>query len=165
MTLKLDERIYEDRRIIFNCFSAEDAKKYVGQKGYFADEIYSYGDLDFTDFGTLDGVDNDQLPFKTGRLFYQFFLPAEFVRPVGTPAEKKWRPFTLDEFRTKFPLLSPVTFRRKTSKVPQAFCFVGYTANGAIILGSDWCSFDVLFADYELKDEDGNWTPFGVEVE
>ncbi len=158
--MQLDKRIYEDRRIIFNCFSAEDAKKYVGQKGYFADRIHPYQDLDKTYFGTLDKVDDDEIPFKTGRIFYQFFLPAEFVRPAE---EKRWRPFTLDEFRAKFPLLSPVTFRRKTSEVPQTFCFVGYTANGAIILGSDWCSFDVLFADYELKDKDGNWTPFGVE--
>ncbi len=160
MTLMLDKRIYEARRIIFNCFTADNAKKYVGQKGYFADRIHPYQDLDKTHFGTLDKVDDDEIPFKTGRIFYQFFLPAEFVRPAE---EKKWRPFTLVEFLAKFPLLSQVTFRNKKSDVPKTFCFIGYIANGAIILGNDWYSLNNLFEDAELKDEDGNWTPFGVE--
>lgn len=158
--MELDKRI-KDTGSILTCFSIEAAKKYVEQKGYFADEIHAYHDLDHVDFRTLSEVTDDDTPFCTGKCCYQFFLPAAFVRPVEE--EKKWRPFTLDEFRAKFPLLSQVTFRNKKSEVPQTFCFVGYTANGAIILGSDWCSFDVLFADYELKDKNGNWTPFGVE--
>lgn len=157
--MQLDKRI-KDTGSILTCFSIEAAKEYLGQKGYFTNTIDDYQNLEkFTDFRTLSEVCDDETPFGTGQLCYQFFLPAEFVRP----AEKKWRQFTLSEFLAKFPLLSPVTFRRKKSEIPATFCFVGYTANGAVILGSDWCSFDILFADYELKDEDGNWTPFGVE--
>lgn len=159
--MELDKRIYEDRRIIFNCFSAEDAKKYVGQKGYFADRIHPYQDLDKTYFGTLDKVDDDEIPFKTGRIFYQLFLPAAYVRPVEE--KKKWRPFTLAEFRARFPLLSTVTFQEKKEGIPKTFCFIGYKADGRIILGNNWCSLNNLFENYELKDEDGNWTPFGVE--
>lgn len=160
--MELDERIYEDRRLIFNCFSAEDAKKYVGQKGFFADKIHAYQDLDTTDFGTLDKVDDDEIPFKTGLIFYDFFLPAEFVRPVEE--KKKWRPFTLDEFRAKFPLLSPVTFKEKKEGLPKTFCFIGYNSvSGVIILGPDYCALRTLFGAYELQDKDGKWTPFGVE--
>lgn len=160
MTMTLDKRIYEDRRIIFNCFSAEDAKKYVGQQGFFADEIYAYHDLDHVDFRTLDRVDDDHVPFCTDKLCYQFFLPAEFVRPAE---EKKGRPFTLDEFRAKFPLLSQVTFKEKKEGIQKTFCFIGYKADGRIILGNNWCSLNNLFENYELKSEDGKWTPFGVE--
>lgn len=158
--MQLDKRI-KDTGSILTCFSIEAAKKYVEQKGYFADEIHSYKDLDFTDFRTLDRVDGDEVPFKSGRIFYQFFLPAEFVRPVEE--KKKWRPFTLVEFRVKFPLLSQVTFREKKEGLPKTFCFIGYSADGRIILGNNWCSLNNLFEGYELKDEDGNWTPFGVE--
>lgn len=162
MTLELDKRINEDKRIIFTCFTAENAKKYVGQQGFFADEIYAYHDLDHVDFRTLDRVDGDHVPFCTDKLCYQFFLPAEFVRPVEET--KKWRPFfTTDEFRAKFPLLSPVTFKEKKEGIPKTFCFIGYKADGRIILGNNWFRFNSLFEDYELKDEDGNWVPFGVE--
>ena len=159
--MQLDKRI-KDIGAIMTCFSIEAAKKeYLGQEGYFTNTIDDYQNLKFTDFGTLDRVDDDDTPFGTGQLCYQFFLPAEFVRPAE---EKKGRPFTLDEFRAKFPLLSPVTLRRKKNGDPKTFCFIGYTANEAIILGNDWCSLNNLFEDYELKDENG-WTLFGVEKE
>ena len=160
MTLKLDKRIHEGLVIIFTCFTAEDAKKYVGQKGYFANEIHAYQDLYKTDFLTLDRVDGDEVPFKAGSLYFQFFLPAEFVRPVEE--KKRWRPFTLEEFRAKFPLLSAVTFRRKANGELRTYSFIGYIASGTIILGNDWRKLDHLFEDYELQDKDG-WTPFGVE--
>lgn len=158
--MELDKRI-KDTGSILTCFSIEAAKEYLGQQGYFTSDIDDYQNLErFTAFGTLDRVDDDGTPFCTGRLCYQFFLPAEFVRPVEE--KKKWRPFTLDEFRARFPLLSPVTIRRKANGDPRTFCFIGYHADSRIILGNDWYSFDDLFIDYELKDKDG-WTPFGVE--
>lgn len=159
--MELDKRI-KDTGSILTCFSIEAAKEYLGQKGYFTNTIDDYQNLEnFTDFRTLTEVCDDDTPFCTGQLCYQFFLPAAYVRPVEE--KKKWRPFTLDEFRAKFPLLSPVTLRRKKNGDPKTFCFIGYTARGAIILGSDWCSLNNLFEDYELKDEYGKWTPFGVE--
>lgn len=156
--MELDKRI-KDTGSILTCFSIEAAKEYLGQKGYFSSDIDHYRDLDLTDFRTLTEVCDDDTPFCAGQLCYPFFLPAEFVRPAET---KRWRPFTLDEFRAKFPLLSPVTFRRRADGVPQTFCFLGYD-DKAIILGLGWNSFENLFDVFELKDKDGNWTPFGVE--
>lgn len=158
--MQLDKRI-KDTGSILTCFSIEAAKEYLGQKGYFTNTIDDYQSLEqFTDFRTLSEVTDDDIPFGTGRLCYQFFLPAAYVSPAE---EKKGRPFTLDEFRAKFPLLSPVTIRKKPQGDPRTYCFIGYTANGAIILGNEWHRLDILFQDFELKDEDGNWTPFGVE--
>lgn len=158
--MQLDKRI-NDIGAIMTCFSIEAAKEYLGQQGYFTNTIDDYQDLEkFTDFRTLDRVDDDDTPFVAGDLCYPFFLPAEYVRPVEE--KKKWRPFTLDEFRAKFPLLSPVTLRGKTYREPKTYCFIGYTASGEIILGSSWFRLNNLFENYELKAEDG-WTPFGVE--
>ena len=163
--MELDPRIKSVSDIL-TPFDTERAEQLIGQKGFFANGIEFFRDGEpHCVYGTLTRVFGHQdqtdpyLKMEGGDL-YSFFLPESSLKPKE---KKKWRPFTLDEFLAKFPLLSQVTFRRKTSEVPQTFCFVGYTANGAIILGSDWCSFDVLFADYELKDKDGNWTPFGVE--
>lgn len=161
--MELDKRI-NDTGSILTCFSIEAAKKYVGQKGYFTNTIDDYQNLEnFTDFRTLTEVCDDDTPFCAGQVCYQFFLPAAFVRPVEE--KKKWRPFTLDEFRAKFPLLSPVAFQEKKEGIPKTFCFIGYKADGRIILGNNWCSLNNLFENYELKDEDGNWMPFGVEEE
>lgn len=158
--MELDKRI-KDIGAIMTCFSIEAAKEYLGQQGYFTSEIIDYQDLEkHTDFRTLDEIHDDDRPFIVGNVCYAFFLPAAFVKPVEK--KKKWRPFTLDEFRAKFPLLSPVTFRRKKNGVPKIFCFVGYTADGGIILGTNWFNPKDLFDRYELKDKDG-WTPFGVE--
>lgn len=162
MTLKLDERIYEG--LPFTCFTAEAAKRYVGQQGYFAEKIHAYQNLDETRFGTLARVDDDEVPFKTDRFFYQFFLPAEFVRPAE---KKKWRPFTLDEFLAKFPLMSQLTYREKKNSNCYTVCVIGHgcSRNGAmrVNLGGFFYELDNLFNCYELKDKDGNWTPFGVE--
>lgn len=164
--MELDKRI-KDTGSILTCFSIEAAKEYLGQKGYFADEIYAYHDLDHVDFRTLDRVDGDHVPFVAGDLCYQFFLPAEFVRPAETPAEKKWRPFTLDEFLKRFPLLSPVTYREKKNSNCYTVCVIGHgcSRNGAmrVNLGGFFYELDNLFNCYELQDKDGNWTPFGVE--
>ena len=157
--MELDKRI-NDIGTIMTCFSIEAAKEYLGQQGYFTNTIDDYQDLEkFTDFRTLDRVDDDDTPFVAGDLCYQFFLPAEYVRPAE---KKKWRPFTLEEFRAKFPLLSPVTFRRKKNGDPKTICFLGYIASESIILGNEWHRLNNLFDDYELQDKDG-WTPFGVE--
>jgi hypothetical protein len=160
MKMELDKRIDDIRVKLMTCFNTDEAKQYLGQQGFFADEIYAYHDLDHVDFRTLDRVDGDHVPFVAGDLCYQFFLPAAYVRPAE---EKKGRPFTLDEFRAKFPLLSPVTFKEKKEGIPKTFCFIGYKADGRIILGNNWCSLNNLFENYELQDKDGNWVPFGVE--
>lgn len=157
--MELDKRI-KDTGAIMTCFSIKAAKEYLGQKGYFTNTIDDYQHLGFTDFGTLDRVDDDDTPFCMGQLCYQFFLPAEFVSPVEE--KKKWRPFTLEKFLAKFPLLSPVTIRRSPQGEPRTYCFIGYIASGLIILGNEWHRFNDLFEDYELQDEN-DWTPFGVE--
>lgn len=171
--MKYDKRIINPVENIYTPFDTVPADDFVGTKGYFAIHIESFYDLDECGYGTLKGVkqtaddEYEDLPYQAiiekgereGEDFYSYFLPAEEVKIE----EKKWRPFTLDEFRAKFPLLSPVTFRSKNDGDPKTFCFIGYFADRRIVLGSDLCNLDALFERYELQDKDGNWKPFGVE--
>lgn len=162
--MQLDKRI-NDTGSILTCFSIEAAKEYLGQKGYFTNTIDDYQNLErFTDFRTLAEVTDDDTPFCTGQCCYQFFLPVAFVRPAE---EKKWRPFTLDEFLKRFPLLSPVTYREKKHSNCFTLCVTGYGClehgTAMVYLGGFHNGLNTLFDCYELKDENGNWTPFGVE--
>ena len=163
--MKLDPRI-KSLSDILTPFDTERAERFERKKGFFANSIDCFrAGEPYCKYGTLlDVFDTpDQAdPFQRredGDL-YSFFLPESSLKPEE---KKKWRPFTLAEFRAKFPLLSPVTFRRKGDRDPNTFCFIGYMASGAVILGSNWYSLNDLFETSELKDENGNWTPFGVE--
>lgn len=160
--MQLDKRI-NDIGVILTCFSIEAAKEYLGQQGYFTNTIDDYQNLEkFTDFRTLVRVDDDGTPFVAGDLCYPFFLPAEFVRPAET---KKWRPFTLEEFRARFSLLSPVTYRWKKGDRSFTMCVTGYEVSDGreyVILGGRYYGFCELVCENELQDKDGNWTPFGV---
>ena len=50
--MNLDKRI-KDRSHIFDCFSIDEAKQYIGQKGYFTDFIENYQNLVNICYGTL----------------------------------------------------------------------------------------------------------------
>lgn len=53
--MKLDPRIIEGRKPL-TCFDAEEAEKFVGQKGYVSDDISTFTDLDFCESGKLEHV-------------------------------------------------------------------------------------------------------------
>lgn len=165
--MKLDPRI-KSLSDILTIFDIDRAKEFIGQKGYFSDELHLFEDLSTVPCAFLIEISSDRGDYAfrkdDDRGYYRFFIPESSLRPAETFAEKKkWRPFTLDEFLAKFPLLSPVVFRRKENGELRTYSFIGYIASGTIILGNDWRILENLFEDYELKDENGNWTPFGVE--
>lgn len=161
--MKLDPRIKSVSDIL-TCFDIERAKEFIGQIGYFTDDLYRFANLRYCDYGTLadvrDGHPGGVFHGRDADFYRWFFLPESSLKPEG---KKKWRPFTLNEFRAKFPLLSPVTFRRNNNGELRTYSFIGYIADGTIILGNDWHKLDNLFEVYEIQDEDGSWTPFGVE--
>ena len=75
----LDPRI-KGRKDIFDRFSVNDAKPFIGKNGYFSNDIESFKDLELCTFGCLDKVYDDRPPFKTddGHPYY-FFFPHEKV--------------------------------------------------------------------------------------
>ena len=168
--MELDKRI-KDTGSILTCFSIEAAKKYLGQQGYFTNTIDDYQNLEqFTDFRTLARVVDDDTPFVADNLCYQFFLPAEFVRPVEE--KKKWRPYTLMEFEDKFHIGLPINFRKKGAEgYEKCLILNGYSHHQYegetityIYIGSDPYTLDELFNEYEWqKHYTEDFEPFGVE--
>ena len=59
--MKLDKRI-KSKSDILSCFDIENAKEFVfvDQKGYFANEISSFCDINICKYGTLGSVLGDQ---------------------------------------------------------------------------------------------------------
>ena len=75
----LDPRI-KSRKDIFDRFSVNDAKSFIGKTGYFSSDIESFKDLELCAFGRLDKVYDDRPPFKTDDGHpYRFFFPHEKV--------------------------------------------------------------------------------------
>ena len=75
----LDPRI-KSRKDIFDRFSVNAAKPFIGKTGYFSSEIESFKDLELCAFGRLDKVYDDRPPFKTDDGHpYRFFFPHDKV--------------------------------------------------------------------------------------
>lgn len=161
--MELDKRI-KDTGSILTCFSIEAAKQYLGQKGYFTNSIDDYQSLEqFTDFKTLSEVTDDDTPFCTGQCCYQFFLPAEFVRPAE---EKKWRPFTnTEEFfkKTNFTECDLIYIRSKPNHYEYHLILTGWTYTELMLGSLRIISLDELFQKFELWDGKDKFVPFGVE--
>lgn len=163
-----------DKRILKNPISGFDgteAKKclYLSKKGYFGSCFEDFSDLSKTTFGTLKCFKNGVFsPSENGKEFFYFFLPEDYVSPEPN---EEYRPFTLEEFRSKFPLLSPITFREKDTGTVYTQCFLGYTENKDncygpfVTLGACEFFLEELFEEYELLDSEDKYVPFGVKDE
>lgn len=154
---------------IFTCTNIEEAKQFIGKRGYFADCMISFEDLSQRELYNLDRIDDDEIPFVSGNVHWRYFLPVDNLKPV----EKKYRPYTLEEFLNEgFEVLNEgleiVVFREKGN--PSMEYHVRY--NGyrkcdnvyKVILGNISYMFSDLFEDFE-RFYNGRWYPFGVKEE
>lgn len=163
-----------DKRILKNPISGFDgteAKKclYLSKKGYFGNCFEDFSDLSKITFGTLKCFKNGVFsPSENGQEFFYFFLPEDYVGPE--PSET-YRPYTLEEFRSKFPLLSVITFREKDTETVFTLCFLGYSVykdndyEPFVTLGACEFHLEELFKEYELLDSEDKYVPFGVKDE
>lgn len=172
--MELDKRINEDYRI-YTCFDTERAKEYIGEFGYFADDIEDFSNIGNSNllYSMLKNVDNDSeftyIPFNTeSNSAWKFFLPEEFVN-LTKPKEKKYRPFKdAEEFLDIFPMGQPIKFRDKEYKLEKVLIFNGYetlsSGNAVINMGTTIYTPQELFDVFELqKWNEEEWQPFGVE--
>ena len=159
-----------DKRILRNPLSGFDSDEtkmclYLSKKGYFGNFVEDFEDVHQLTFGTLRcTVDGFFSPDENGKDLFTFFLPEECVNPE--PSEE-YRPYTLEEFRSKFPLLSPITFREKDGGTVYTFCFLGYSVykdNDYKFVTLGACEFRLseLFEKYELLDSENKFVPFGT---
>ena len=159
--MKLDKRLDV---LPFCCFSAETCTKYIGQKGYFTNNIDFFKNIDFCIYGTLEEVRAEQADSfqMDNRKFFRYFIPECFVEPK----EKQYIPCTLDNFGLNIGDL--IKFRRKDDHNSEiCTIYTGYVKYKGIIkvqLGAGYYAFEELFNKYEWFDKDSNtWEVFGVE--
>lgn len=174
MTVKsnfeLDARI-ESMDDVQTCLHYDDS--YIGERGYFASDLCDLSDLSKCLYGTLaqiilDGAGDDI--FRTPHdVDYdnwgcRFFVPERLLKPV----EKKYRPYTFMEFIKEYPLGSHLRFRPKSKTMEMHRVIDGYNdclnGSGTLFLCGALFSMLELYDNYEIF-KDGEWKPFGVEVE
>lgn len=177
--MELDKRVKEGRRPL-TCFDLKEASDFLEKTGYFTNELDNFSDLSeigcFSEvqFGRLLKINNNKrCAFKYLSMdgsyenSYRFFLPEDWV----LPKEKKYRPFTLDEWIGQHTMGDVIRYRCKSQKIELRHMYVGYaygigtdiknTTSGTLTLGDSSYSLECLFEDYEIK-VDGEWQPFGV---
>lgn len=164
--MQLDKRF---KVLPFCCFGAEKrvVTNHIGEKGYFSNNIDFFKNIDLCIYGTLEALHGDQaesFEMRDNRKFYRYFIPESLVKPK----EKQYRPFTLNEFLHIYELGDIVTFRCKYNDHKYAGVVTGYEADKETAIMHIGCysyTLSMLFADYERMNLEGEWVPFGVEVE
>lgn len=161
--MELDKRILEGKKPL-DCFDIDKAEQFIGKKGYFCDHISGFTDISNLSESVLRDItpdENDCEVYKTNCTSWEYFLPEEWVKEP----EKKYRPFTLDEFVNQYSLGDEVIMRSKDSFTNRHVLFTEYEEGKSrddVRLGQYWYTFMILFNSYELY-IDGEWKPFGVE--
>ena len=168
--MDLDKRIIDGKKPL-TCFDIDEAEKYVGKKCYISNEYDFFRDLDFTQQKILNGVEDCETPFHyDSDKQAEFCLPCDWVKEP----EKKYRPYSLEEFLEIFDVGDQIEFRYKDTDDVKHAMFTGYITDvkriddktpGAceIMLGIFHYSLLDLFKDFE-RFYNGRWWPFGTEV-
>ena len=148
--MNLDSRI-KSKSDILSCFDIEEAKKFVGQKGYFANDLYCFSVVETCYYDTLTEVKDGDSPFKDDDCCYwNLFIPESFLK--SKPKEKKFRPFKdVKEFfiKTNFEAGDIIRVYYKAEEKENNVMLVGWTNDG-LMLGSFYEKFNDLFEWYTL---------------
>ena len=161
--MKLDERI-EKLSDILTCVDIEEAKQFIGQKGYFSDCIRNFDDLSVKTADVLSGVyDHDMTFIAEDDTHWRYFIPECRLKPKG----KKYTPFTdTKEFfiKTNFEVGDLIHIRSKPHNHEYHLLIIGWTDEGLMLGNFSEMTFDELLQKFELWDEEeGNFIPLGVE--
>ena len=163
--MKLDKRIKSIDSIRsfntnnFDCF---------GKVGYFTNFVSNFEDLNYIANGICSFRDGSCFPFYKGDQRFQFFIPESEL----LPKEKKYRPYTFQEFCDKFTVGLPIKFRPKGKVGYERYLILnGYEHEQRegqtftyIYIGPIPYTFDELFRAYEWQEHyTEDFEPFGVE--
>ena len=170
--MKLDSRI-KSLSDILTCFDVERAREFLGEKGYFAGDLYCFTDLQSCTYGTLtDACDDQAGPFhmREDNAYHQHFIPECSLKSK----EKQYRPYTFMEFTAIFTFGRPIKFRQKGAVGWERYLILnGYQHEQHegrtvtyIYIGLQGYTLDALFNDYEWQEHyTEDFKPFGVEEE
>ena len=164
--MKLDKRIKDGRRPL-DCVDVDTAKNYIGKKGYFANCLGTFQDLESSNsedplkYATLKKVDMHRLTAFTDDFDGEssYFLPEEWVKKP----EKKYIPYTLNEWIEQHEIGDIIHYRSKYgTELRHMYLGTRHKLESVkITLGDSSYSLERLFEDYEIE-VDGEWRPFGV---
>ena len=166
--MKLDKRII-DRKYIYDCFNADEAREFIGEECFMANDIELFINLDRINVYTLDKIE-DGFYNKEEDEYFDFCLPVRWLKPEEK--QKQYRPYTLNEFTNIFTVGLPIKFRRKGDVGWERYLILnGYSHNQLlgetttdIYIGRGAYTLDELFNKYEWQASDTeDFQPFGVE--
>ena len=163
--MKLDKRI-KALSDILTCFDIEKAKQFIGQKGYFANDLYCFSVVETCYYDTLAEVKDGESSFKDDDCcFWNLFIPESRL----LEEKKKYRPFDPATFEQHYDIGSVIEYRRKDEKNRIYKETIesterNYNTNEFfyVEMGEYTYTLGDLFEDFELF-ENGEWKPFGVE--
>lgn len=169
-----------DIKDVKSWYNRHDVK--VGDEGYFADNIEELKTENNRTRMITEIFDDHAFCFRTPTNRYSFFLPLDAVKE-DKPKEKKYRPFknlyefykflsydnfTEGEFTPS--MLLGLHFKYRDKKAPR-FAHTIVINRIDFDLADDPCEPCIegrnlgLWFDYaEIRNDDGEWQPFGVEV-
>lgn len=110
--MNLDSRIIDKR--IFDSFKIEEAEKYLGKEGYFANSNEMFSNLDNCIFGKLEEINDDIKPYCDSYLCFRYFLPKEFVSNEINQEEKM--PEDIEKYKNLLKELQIILDKIKTTK-------------------------------------------------
>lgn len=147
----------------------------IGCKGFFFDNYVQAKVLTKTHYGTLvdiDGNDDNDLCFKARDKngidfvgYFRLFIPEDALKP----AEKKYRPYTKDEFLNKFECGKPVNIRHKDDHINvfietmSSVRIDNFMDEVYVRLYEGIVDLQKLFDEFEWQKSNGEWQPFGFE--
>ncbi len=168
--MELDKRISKDLRDVYTLYCRNN-NNLLGIEVYASNDIDNFNNIDACRKGKVDFIDAVHgyavKIDSVNTCYFNFVIPASAVKPK----EKQYRPFTLNEFLHVYELGDIVTLRCKYNDRRYAGIVTGYEAEkdeekAIIHIGCYSYLLSVLFTDYErINSEEGEWVPFGVEVE
>ena len=175
--MKLDSRILEGKRPL-TCLDIERAREFVGKECIFSDYFLNYVDIEkfnidndneHTGILSIDDNSSDYIFINDrNESRYRFILPCEWVKK----SEKKYRPFSLNEFTGLYAIGDVVTYRIKDCDVIEQSMLIGLQSsddedapgNGCVLIGNCRYGLKELFNNYELQYL-AHWQPFGIVEE
>ena len=174
--MELDKRIKEGKRPL-TCFDVKEAKQFIGKECYFSNYLCNFNDINsIAPRALLHNITEDKdasNPYYSCPGYFAYCLPGEWVEEEKNEPEKKYRPFTLEEFLKIFDVGDQIGFRSKDNGEVKYAMFVGYTddffadntdrsdGENDVMIGIYRFSLSYLFENYDLYFED-EWQPFGV---
>lgn len=163
----LDSRILPGKKPL-TVFDVDLALTFKGQEGYFSDYHGHFKNLNRTTQGCLKEVEksgDDDYPYLC-KQYYRFFLPAKWVKKP----EKKYRPFTNEEFLALFDSGKLHSIRKKNEKGRYIITDVYFNDDyekDTVFVSLNNCDAGVgmgylINNGYEYFDGK-DWRPFGVK--